>query len=87
MASDYYYKNSFWQKTIRITIILGHQIKIDLFKKFYFHLLQIEEINGTDFVIDDDGYVVVYSDGACPFNGQDQARGGIGVWFGYQHEL
>ena len=30
----------------------------------------------------DNGYVVVYTDGACENNGKTNAKAGIGVWFG-----
>jgi hypothetical protein len=32
-----------------------------------------------DFTVDRNGYVIVYIDGACPGNGNQGARGGIGV--------
>jgi ribonuclease HI len=40
-----------------------------------------------DFTVDRNGYVIVYIDGACPGNGNQGARGGIGVWFGNNHPL
>ena len=40
-----------------------------------------------NFTMDQDGYVEVYTDGACTRNGQGGARAGIGVWFGDNHEL
>ncbi|XP_066587127.1 ribonuclease H1-like [Prorops nasuta] len=40
-----------------------------------------------DFEIDDDGYVNVYTDGACINNGSRYAQGGIGVWFADNHPL
>ncbi|EFX83307.1 hypothetical protein DAPPUDRAFT_223388 [Daphnia pulex] len=40
-----------------------------------------------DFTVDRNGYVIVYIDGACPGNGIQGARGGIGVWFGNNHPL
>ena len=39
------------------------------------------------FIVDYEDYVIVYIDGACPFNGHPYARGGIGVWFGNGHPL
>lgn len=39
------------------------------------------------FLVDDDGYVNVYTDGACSSNGFRGARAGIGVWFGDNHPL
>ena len=43
--------------------------------------------NDGNFKIDADGYVVVYTDGACIRNGQPDAQAGIGVWFGPHHKL
>lgn len=41
-----------------------------------------------NFIIDEDGFVTVYTDGSCAFNGnQEKARAGIGVWFGDNHPL
>lgn len=33
-------------------------------------------------VADESGWLVVYTDGACTFNGDPDARAGVGVWFG-----
>ncbi|KZC11302.1 Ribonuclease H1 [Dufourea novaeangliae] len=41
----------------------------------------------SDFTIDIDGYVNVYTDGACSSNGGPNAKAGIGVWFGDDHPL
>ena len=48
------------------------------------------EINGyayklDDFSINEYGYAVVYTDGACPGNGTSNVRAGVGVWFGENH--
>lgn len=43
--------------------------------------------NLEKFTIDDDGYVVVFTDGACSSNGKTGAKAGIGVWFGTNHDL
>ncbi|XP_043474990.1 ribonuclease H1-like [Leptopilina heterotoma] len=41
-----------------------------------------------NFIIDEDGFVTVYTDGSCTFNGhEEKARAGIGVWFGDNHPL
>lgn len=45
------------------------------------------EANLSSFTVDSDGYVVVFTDGACKGNGQRGARAGIGVWFGENHVL
>ncbi|XP_012277948.1 ribonuclease H1 [Orussus abietinus] len=34
-----------------------------------------------------DGYVDVWTDGACPSNGRDNPRAGAGAWFGDNHDL
>ncbi|KAK2586250.1 hypothetical protein KPH14_001506 [Odynerus spinipes] len=39
----------------------------------------------TSYIIDKDGYVNVYTDGACSSNGTRGARAGLGVWFGDNH--
>jgi hypothetical protein len=36
---------------------------------------------------DAQGYIIVYTDGACKENGRKGAEAGIGVWFGDNHEL
>lgn len=35
----------------------------------------------------EDGYVVVYTDGACENNGQPNAKAGIGVWFSDENPM
>lgn len=39
------------------------------------------------FLTDEEGYVIVYTDGSCLSNGQKGAKSGIGVWFGDDHPL
>ncbi|KAL0112782.1 hypothetical protein PUN28_012211 [Cardiocondyla obscurior] len=39
------------------------------------------------FMVDKDGYVNVFTDGACSSNGYKNARAGIGVWFQDNHPL
>lgn len=39
------------------------------------------------FILTEDGYVVVYTDGACSNNGKYGAKAGIGVWFNSNHVL
>ncbi|KYN39010.1 Ribonuclease H1 [Trachymyrmex septentrionalis] len=41
----------------------------------------------ADFIVDEDGYVNVFTDGACSSNGYKNARAGIGVWFQDNHPL
>lgn len=41
----------------------------------------------ADFIVDKDGYVNVFTDGACSSNGYMNARAGIGVWFQDGHPL
>ncbi|GLV46662.1 ribonuclease H1 [Carabus blaptoides fortunei] len=40
-----------------------------------------------NFNYDSNGYVQVYTDGACENNGKAGAKAGIGVWFGHGHPL
>jgi len=46
-----------------------------------------ETVDLTQFQVDIDNYVVVYTDGACTKNGRVGAKAGIGVWFGNNHPL
>lgn len=39
------------------------------------------------FTIDKDDYVLVYTDGACISNGTENAKAGIGIWFGDGHPM
>lgn len=39
------------------------------------------------FKIDDDGFLIVFTDGACEGNGRHGARAGVGVFFGTGHPL
>jgi hypothetical protein len=41
----------------------------------------------SGFETDENGYVHVYTDGACENNGRVGARAGIGVWFADNHPL
>ncbi|XP_053634770.2 ribonuclease H1 [Cherax quadricarinatus] len=41
----------------------------------------------TKFSTDSNGFLIVYTDGACEFNGRNGARAGIGVYFGPDHPL
>ncbi|XP_071569064.1 ribonuclease H1-like [Temnothorax nylanderi] len=41
----------------------------------------------ANFIVDEDGYVNVFTDGACSSNGYKEARAGIGVWFRDNHPL
>lgn len=43
--------------------------------------------NPCNFNVDNNGYVKVYTDGACSNNGKSYPKAGIGVWFGPNHEL
>ncbi|KAH0948776.1 hypothetical protein HN011_005034 [Eciton burchellii] len=46
-----------------------------------------EQDNKVHFIMDEDGYVNVFTDGACSSNGYENARAGIGVWFQDNHPL
>jgi len=39
------------------------------------------------FQVNNDGFTEVHTDGACPNNGKETARAGIGVWWGPNHPL
>lgn len=39
------------------------------------------------FIVNSEGYVEVYTDGACEKNGKKGAKAGVGVWFGDSHPL
>ncbi|XP_033212309.1 ribonuclease H1-like [Belonocnema kinseyi] len=41
----------------------------------------------SNFIVDENGYVNVYTDGACISNGMANPKAGIGVWFGDHHSL
>lgn len=41
----------------------------------------------TKFSTDSEGYLIVYTDGSCEFNGRNGARAGVGVYFGKDHPL
>ncbi len=43
--------------------------------------------NPEGFRVNKEGFVIVYTDGACLRNGQPDAQAGIGVWFGHDHHL
>ncbi|XP_022115421.2 ribonuclease H1 [Pieris rapae] len=49
-------------------------------------LIQPQDLE-SDFKVDDDGFVQVYTDGACSSNGRSGARAGIGVYWGDGHSL
>ncbi|XP_071856331.1 ribonuclease H1 [Bombus fervidus] len=51
--------------------------------------LCINKVNDLtqNFIVDSDGFVNVYTDGACTGNGKKNAKAGIGVWFGDNHPL
>ena len=40
-----------------------------------------------DYIWTYDDFVEVYTDGACPYNGQYGAYAGIGVWWNHDHPL
>jgi len=41
----------------------------------------------SNFSVDEDGFVIVYTDGACQANGKFGAKAGVGIWFGENHDL
>lgn len=44
-------------------------------------------IGSLEFQIDEEGFVIVYTDGSCFNNGQKNACAGYGVYFGEDHPL
>lgn len=68
-----------------------HVIYLQLIS-FYFLFGNIqnsnEEVNTTvPFIISADGFIEVFTDGACSRNGMVGAQAGIGIWFNHNHEL
>lgn len=54
---------------------------------YYYVDSEKRENNTKGFTVDEDDYVVVYTDGACLKNGKPNAQAGIGVWFDDEHYL
>lgn len=52
-----------------------------------------EEVDGPwnpsheGFILGRDGFVIVYTDGACSNNGRNNAKAGLGVWFNHKNPL
>jgi len=44
--------------------------------------LSNDDIDKTKYAMDEEDFVIVYTDGACSSNGKIGSRAGIGVWFG-----
>ena len=57
-----------------------------LYRKQHYIGSRTSRRNEEKFQVDDDGHVIVYTDGACLRNGQPDAQAGIGVWFDYDHK-
>ena len=47
----------------------------------------ITEPNENGFNLDDEGFVIVYTDGSCENNGRPNARAGYGIWWADHHPL
>lgn len=47
----------------------------------------LKHIGDMEFILDSEGYVIVYTDGSCFNNGQKNACAGYGVYFGDNHVL
>jgi len=45
-----------------------------------------EDCPRPDLILNE-GFVVVYTDGACSANGSSRGKAGIGVWWGENHSL
>uniref|UniRef100_A0A0P4VVC9 Ribonuclease H1 n=1 Tax=Scylla olivacea TaxID=85551 RepID=A0A0P4VVC9_SCYOL len=46
-----------------------------------------KEGDKSKFKVDSDGFLIVYTDGACWMNGKQGAKAGMGVFFGQEHPL
>lgn len=51
------------------------------------NIVKMKRYGKHDFLQDRDGYVHVYTDGACENNGKPTAVAGLGVYFGEGHAL
>lgn len=47
----------------------------------------MESYGGHNFLVDNNGFAHVYTDGSCENNGQPNASAGLGVYFGEGHSL
>ncbi|XP_020806701.1 ribonuclease H1 [Drosophila serrata] len=47
----------------------------------------MKQVGAFQFEIDEEGYVIVYTDGSCIGNGRPNACAGFGVYFGENHQL
>ncbi|XP_054008813.1 ribonuclease H1-like isoform X1 [Hylaeus anthracinus] len=64
-----------------------NQRKASIFM-YYNQLISFPKLKKlSDYGMDDEGYVSVYTDGACSSNGHGNAKAGIGVWFGDDHPM
>ncbi|KAL1138388.1 hypothetical protein AAG570_008452 [Ranatra chinensis] len=73
-----------------IAIIQSQPLNLVRLKAFQLGILKYSsqcQKYDTDFIKSDDGFVTVYTDGACINNGKDGAKAGIGVWFNHNHPL
>ena len=46
---------------------------------------EVDRLRSEGFIVDADGLVQVFTDGACSGNGYKVARAGVGVWFNHGH--
>lgn len=49
--------------------------------------VRVKRFGDHEFLIDDNEYVIVYTDGACENNGKNNAAAGFGVYFNDDHPL
>lgn len=52
-----------------------------------FNCVRRKYIGNYSFQVDNEGFVLVYTDGSCLRNGQTNPCAGYGVWFGENHPL
>lgn len=46
-----------------------------------------KDVDKSKFKVDSDGFLILYTDGACWMNGKQGAKAGMGVYFGPDHPL
>lgn len=51
------------------------------------NIMKMERYGAYDFLVDNESYVHVYTDGSCENNGTKKALAGLGVYFGEGHDL
>lgn len=55
--------------------------------QFTTNIAKMKRFGEHDFLVDNEDFVHVYTDGSCEGNGRAMARAGLGVYFGEGHPL